>query len=137
MTVRNRIKIIKKFQEKSERSFNEAKLLYEQGFYEGAISRAYYSMFYLAKAVLATKDLYRKKHSAVISAFAEKFTKQGIISKDLHFKILRAFEERHGADYEVEVTKTDKDAKEILNYAEDFFKEIVPFLQDWIEENKK
>lgn len=93
-------------------------------------------MFYLAKAVLATRDFSRKKHSGVISVFAEQFAKPGIISQDLHYKIRRAFEERHGADYEIEISKTDKDAKEILDYAEDFFKETGVFLQKWIEENE-
>ena len=55
----------------------------------------------------------------------------------LHIKILRAFKERHVADYVFEVTKTDEDAKEILNYAEDFFKKIVQYLNNWIEENKE
>jgi uncharacterized protein (UPF0332 family) len=73
VTVQNRLTFIAKLQRKSEKSFKEAKLLFEQGFYEGSISRAYYSMFYLGKAVLATKDLSRQKHSAVIAAFWRAF----------------------------------------------------------------
>lgn len=137
MTVQNRIKAIKKLQIKAENSFKEAKLLYSEGFYETTISRSYYTMFYLGQAVLATKDISRKKHSGVIAAFAEQFTNPGILPKMLHIKILRAFKERHVADYVFEVTKTDEEAKEILNYAEDFFKEIVPYLNNWIEENKE
>jgi len=37
---------------KSQRSIDSAKLMSEHGFYEFALSRAYYSMFYVAEALL-------------------------------------------------------------------------------------
>ncbi|MCH7675343.1 HEPN domain-containing protein [candidate division KSB1 bacterium] len=116
-------------------AFKEANLLCEEGLCYGAISRAYYSMFYLTQAVLTTKDLSRKKHSAVISAFAEHFIKQGLLSKDLHSKIRQAFDERNVADYEVEILKSEEDSIEILNYALEFSEQVTPFLKNWIEEN--
>lgn len=136
MTIENRLKAIEQLQRKAEKSFKEAELLLEQSFYEAAISRAYYSMFYLAQAVLATKDLSRRKHSGVISVFREQFTKTGLISKDLSYKIGKAFEERQAADYETAMMKTEEEARGVLSYAQDFFKEIIPFLQNWIEEQK-
>ena len=92
-------------------------------------------MFYLTQVVLTTKDLSRKKHSTVISAFAEHFIKQGLLSKDLHSKIRQAFDERNVADYEVEILKSEEDSKEILNYALEFSEQVTPFLKNWIEEN--
>ena len=136
MTIRNRVRTIEKLKKKSEKNFEEAKLLYEQGFFEGAISRAYYSMFCLARAVLVTKDIFRKKHSGVTSAFGQHFTKIGLLPADLHFKILRGFEERNISDYGFETPKAAEEAKEILGFAVDFAKAVVPFLDDWIEEHK-
>lgn len=40
-----------------------------------AVSRAYYAMFHAAEAILLTKDMKFKKHSAVISAFNRVFCK--------------------------------------------------------------
>ncbi len=134
MTVQNRRKAIEKMIERKG-AFKEANLLCEEGLCYGAISRAYYSMFYLTQAVLTTKDLSRKKHSAVISAFAEHFIKQGLLSKDLHSKIRQAFDERNVADYEVEILKSEEDSIEILNYALEFSEQVTPFLKNWIEEN--
>ena len=135
MTVQNRRKAIEKMIERSKGAFKEANLLYEEGLCYGAISRAYYSMFYLTQAVLTTKDLSRKKHSAVISAFAEHFIKQGLLSKDLHSKIRQAFDERNVADYEVEILKSEEDSIEILKYALEFSEQVTPFLKNWFEEN--
>ena len=135
MTVQNRRKAIEKMIERSKGAFKEANLLCEEGLCYGAISRAYYSMFYLTQAVLTTKDLSRKKHFAVISAFAEHFIKQGLLSKDLHSKIRQAFDERNVADYEVEILKSEEDSIEILKYALEFSEQVTPFLKNWIEEN--
>lgn len=109
----------------------------KEGFYETSISRSYYSMFYLAQAVLATKDIYRKKHSGVSAAFAEHFTNKGLLPKMLHIKILRAFEDRRMADYDMEISKTEKDASQVLGYAKDFREEVAPFLTKWMQENEK
>ncbi len=136
MTVQNRLTFIEKLRRKSEKSFGEAKLLFEQGFYEGAISRAYYAMFYLGKAVLATKDLSRQKHSAVIAAFGEHFANTGILPQELAAKIKEAFEERHEADYDFEISKTKEDAELVLKYADEFAKEVISYLDKWIEENR-
>ncbi|HEX9654080.1 MAG TPA: HEPN domain-containing protein, partial [bacterium] len=97
---------------------------------------AYYSMFYLAQAALATRDIYRKKHSAVLSVFAEQFTKSGIVSKIIYRKLSKAFKERQVADYDFEISKTKVDAEQVLNYAEEFAKEVVSFLDKWTEENR-
>jgi uncharacterized protein (UPF0332 family) len=43
-----------------------ARLLAEGGFFDFAISRAYYSMFYIAEAFLLGERLAYSKHSAVI-----------------------------------------------------------------------
>jgi len=134
VTVQNRRKAIEKMIERKG-AFKEANLLCEEGLCYGAISRAYYSMFYLTQAVLTTKDLSRKKHSAVISAFAEHFIKQGLLSKDLHSKIRQAFDERNVADYEVEILKSEEDSIEILKYALEFSEQVTPFLKNWFEEN--
>ncbi|MFQ5637671.1 MAG: HEPN domain-containing protein [bacterium] len=135
MTVQNRIRAVLKLQEKSEMSMKESELLFEQGFYGSAISRSYYAMLYLARAVLATKDISRKKHSGVLSVFAEQFTKPGLISSDSFKKFRKAFEERLIADYDFEITKTEKEAKEIMTFASEFSNEVNQFLKTWLEEN--
>ena len=48
-------------------------------YYDVAISRAYYAMFYSATALLLTKGISRSKHSGVYSAFGQHFVKPGLI----------------------------------------------------------
>lgn len=72
----NRRRLIGRLINRSEHSLEAAKILQERGIYLEAISRAYFAAFYLAKAVLATKDISRIKHSGVLSAFGKHFIKE-------------------------------------------------------------
>ncbi len=51
--------------EKAEHKLNSATILFERGIYDDAISRAYYSMFYAAKALLSLKEEYPRTHRGV------------------------------------------------------------------------
>ena len=56
-------------------------------------------MFYVAQAMLLTRDLRRSKHSGVIAAFQEQFVKSGDVP-DQFFHLLRdGFEDRAEGDY--------------------------------------
>ncbi|PIY16639.1 MAG: hypothetical protein COZ15_05010 [Elusimicrobia bacterium CG_4_10_14_3_um_filter_49_12_50_7] len=78
---------ITKLINKAERGIKTANRNLTDECYDGAVSRAYYAMFYCAEALLLTKDLRFSKHSAVHSAFGQYFAKTGEIKKKLH-KIL-------------------------------------------------
>ena len=60
---------IEKLIEKEHRSLEVAREIFDHEHYDFAVSRAYYAIFYLAEAVLLSKNLSFSKHSAVISAF--------------------------------------------------------------------
>lgn len=57
--------------QKSQENILAAKFLSEKGLYDIAVSRAYYSMFYLAEAFLIGENLSFSKHAGVISKFGE------------------------------------------------------------------
>ncbi|MHB9029322.1 MAG: HEPN domain-containing protein [Candidatus Latescibacterota bacterium] len=50
-----------------------AKLLFEGGYYGFAASRAYYTMFYIAKTLLLGKELLYSKQSGVHAGHSEHF----------------------------------------------------------------
>ena len=58
---------------KAQQSLEASRLLLEGGYPDFAVARAYYTMFYLASAFLASQNLGFSKHSAVISAFGREF----------------------------------------------------------------
>lgn len=66
----------------AESKLMSAKILHENGRYSDAISRAYYSMHYVALALLTTKNIYPKTHKGVIAQLGLEFVKEGIIEKN-------------------------------------------------------
>ena len=63
--------------QQARESLNAARLLLREGYPGFAASRAYYTMFYIAKACLLNKGLTYSKHSTVVSAFGQHFAKTG------------------------------------------------------------
>lgn len=114
--------------EKAKRSLQVAKDSFDDGHYEFVASRAYYSMFYLAQAFLLTKGLTFSKHSAVISAFAVQFTKPDIVPQKYHRYLNDAQEDRHIADYDIQILLTQEDAQEQIIRAEEFLEYAERFL---------
>ncbi|MEM3086318.1 MAG: HEPN domain-containing protein [Halobacteria archaeon] len=112
---------------KGRRSLDAARLMLENGHYDFCASRAYYAMFYLAEAALLTLDLSYSKHSAVISAFGERFIKPGVFPRNLHESLRKAFEKRGIGDYE-STPFSKEDASLLLRYAREFVDSVTAYL---------
>ena len=122
-------KEIKGLINKAEESLEAAKELFNKKFFDFSVSRAYYTMFYCAEALLLTKDLSFSKHSAVISFFGKEFIKTGLFPERLNEYINDAFRKRHKGDYWIDTGLTEKDCKIILKRAEEFLKETKKYLK--------
>ncbi len=71
---------------KAQESLRAARLLAKDGLCDFAASRAYYVMFYVAQAFLLKEKLAYSKHSAVISAFGQRFAKGGRVPAEFHLR---------------------------------------------------
>ncbi|MEA1895872.1 MAG: HEPN domain-containing protein [Euryarchaeota archaeon] len=91
----------------ADKSIRGARLLFEDGLYGFVVSRSYCAMFYLATAVLLTKDLNFSKHKAVVAAFGQHFVKTNIFDHKFHKYLVESFEQRQIGDYDPleEITK--------------------------------
>jgi len=115
---------------KARRSIKASKVLFSEGDYDFAISRAYYAMFYCAEAVLLTKELKSKKHSGVIAMFGKEFVKTGLLPEKLHKYLIEAYSERGKGDYEALGLQSEDEARKIIERAEEFISEMEKFLQE-------
>lgn len=80
----------KEYLDQAEEEFNAANLLFDKGFYREAISRAYYSMFHAAQALLIIKKVYPKSHKGVIQKFGEEFVKPGLLERKMGYILSQA-----------------------------------------------
>ena len=113
---------------KAERSLKAASRLLEEGDFDFAVSRAYYSMFYMAEAVLLTKELSFSKHSGVISGFNQHFIKTGIFDYK-YYEVLRlAFEQRNIGDYRFVQQVSEETVQKVKNDAGEFLEVTKKYL---------
>jgi uncharacterized protein (UPF0332 family) len=97
-------------------------MLETRGFFDFAVSRAYYSMFYIAEALLLTEGLTFSKHSAVISAFGQKFARTGAVPSEFHRFLIEGQDSRNIGDYDIRSDLTGDDARKHISRAEEFLK---------------
>lgn len=65
------------FIRRAQETYTVACELHQNHHYNDAVSRAYYSMFYAAKAVLLTKDIITRTHRGTISQLNSNFVRVG------------------------------------------------------------
>jgi len=106
--------------EKARDSLRAARLLAHARIYDSAVSRAYYTMFYVAKAFLVGEGLTHSKHSAVIAAFGQHFVKPGLAPAELQRFLVEGQDLRNVGDYRWDCSVTHDDAATQLERAEKF-----------------
>ena len=79
-----------------------AKLLYKEKQYLAANNRAYYSIFYSIRAVLAMERIDFKRHKDVLAYFNKNYVKTEIFPRQLGRKIIVASKVREDSDYDEE-----------------------------------
>ena len=94
----------------------------------GAVNRFYYSAFYAARALLATRELDSSRHSGVISLFQAQFVKPGLIATEKAKALPRAFEKRQKSDYGDFSEVTESEAQAVRQEVSDFLKECEQLL---------
>ncbi len=113
---------IKELLERAKLSQQAAANLLRDGFASFAASRAYYSMFYIAQALLLSKNMSFSSHSAVIAAYGKEFAKTKLLNPDFHRLLLEAQDKRNIGDYGMIGGIEDEEAQEILDWSKKFLK---------------
>lgn len=86
--------------ESALKTFEAAKVLSENGFWNSAVNRLYYSVFYAVNALLVLNEIQTKSHSATKRQFSLHFVKTGRFDKKHGRLLSELFDWRQKGDYE-------------------------------------
>ena len=100
MTPEERKEYVKYRIESAYKTIEAAKVLGEQGFWNSAVNRLYYSVFYAVNALLVLNDISIKSHTATKSQFSLHFIKTGKIDKKFGKLLAELYDWRQKGDYE-------------------------------------
>ena len=106
--------------QRAHRYLDTATLLIEEGDFESSVSRAYYAMFYIARALLKRDGITPKTHSGLRNQFGLHFVKKGDLSTRFADMLNDAEELRALAEYAEERVITREDANTTLRDANEF-----------------
>jgi uncharacterized protein (UPF0332 family) len=96
--------------------------------FDDAISRAYYAMFYSAKAALLTVGSDPRSHSGVVAQFSQHFVKTGKIDRQYNRILSQAMQAREASDYDPVIRSSLSEAKQTIADAEDFLVKVKELL---------
>ncbi len=119
---------IQKLLEKSEEAIQVAEKLLKESYFSHAASKAYYSMFYAAQALLKSEGINVIKHSAVEAMFGYHFSKTGRIDPKFHKMFIEARDVRELADYAISDDIIGKVATQKVEDGKEFIKAIKSLL---------
>lgn len=105
---------------KARESIAAAELLLGQDYPEFAASRAYYGLFYVAQALLASRGQSYSSHAAVQAAFGREFAKTGALDPRFHRWLIDAQDLRNAGDYGIGMPIAREDAAQVIVWAREF-----------------
>ena len=100
MTFSDKTEYIRYRLDASYTTFDAARVLADNGFWNSAVNRLYYSVFYAVSALLVVHDIHTKTHSAVKGQFSLHFVKTGVFDKKYGQLLSELFDWRQKGDYE-------------------------------------
>jgi uncharacterized protein (UPF0332 family) len=86
--------------ETAYKTVEAAKLLSDNGYYNSAVNRLYYAVFYAVNALLVRSEVYAQSHSGVKSQFSLLFIKSGKLDKKFGKLLAQLYDWRQKGDYE-------------------------------------
>jgi uncharacterized protein (UPF0332 family) len=93
-------------------------------------AQSYYTIFYIAEALLLSKGLTFSSHSAIIAAYGKEFAKTGLLDPKFHRYIIEAQKRRQTGHYGDEGEEvTIEEARESFEWAEEFMQAVKAYLK--------
>jgi uncharacterized protein (UPF0332 family) len=109
-------------------SLKEAQLLIGQQMCRGVIDRVYFTMFYCACVLLATKEFGPSRDGNVAANFQREFVKTGLISREIGERFKLATQLHYDAEVGAQAPPDCRRLKELLSDAESFLTTTKLFL---------
>ncbi|MFO7863772.1 MAG: HEPN domain-containing protein [Salinivirgaceae bacterium] len=100
MNLDERTEYVKYRIETAYKTYEAAKVLADNGFWNSSVNRLYYALFYAVNALLVLNEIPTKSHSATKSQFSMHFIKTGRLDKKHGRLLSQLFDWRQKGDYE-------------------------------------
>jgi len=125
--------LLKAYLEKSKDKLQVAEELLRGGHFEDAVSRAYYSVFHAAQAVLLTEGLSADTHQGLVNLFGLHLVKTGKFEKKFGRYLANLKDDRETGDYEVYSAIDRETAEHAIQEAKEFLQAAESYLRLFLQ----
>jgi len=108
----------------TQERLDAAKYLFDGGFYKDSVSRAYYSMYHAAMAILTLRDVKARGSSGVLRVLGLYMLQEKDMGHYYASALKFAKEERKKGDYDIFAEIGEEEAETIIGDAEKFLKRV-------------
>lgn len=138
LSKKDRLSLSKHRAEIAQERLRAAQLLLKEGFYNDAISKAYFAIHAISRAVLILHDIRASTHEGVKTMLSKELIKEArILPRDFAKKYSQLKALREDADYEDFMTYTKEDAEEALSIANTFIQKGLDIIKESISQKRK
>jgi len=124
--------LLKGYMQKASEKLRAAETLFKAQEYDDAVSRAYYSAYHAAQAVLLTEELAASTHRGLVNLFGLHFVKTGKFDKKFGKFLANLKDDRERSDYEIYSTIDKEEALQAIKEAQQFSSEVRSYLKKYI-----
>ncbi len=117
--------------ERAKEECETAELLYKENKLLAANNRAYYSIFYAIRAILAMEKIDFKRHKDVLAYFNQNYVKTEIFPRQMGRRIIMASKVREDSDYDEKYEPSSEatvlqiaTAKELIELVEKYLNDL-------------
>lgn len=100
MTNEERNEYVRYRLESARKTYDAARVLADNGFWNSSVNRLYYALFYAVNGLLVFNNIQAKSHSATKTQFSLLFVKTGKFDKKYGRLLAELFDWRQKGDYE-------------------------------------
>jgi uncharacterized protein (UPF0332 family) len=110
-------------------TLKEAKIMVDNGFWNAAVNRIYYSCYYAVSALLLIKSIETGSHKGIRQMFGLHFVQMGLVSKEDGRFFSDLYDRRQTGDYDDFVNYDDITVKQLLSHADKFVKRMIKLIE--------
>lgn len=114
--------------EKGINTLKEADLLAGSEYFNAAINRLYYAVYYVAAALMISNKLETFTHKGIKTMLGLRFIQTGKLDREYGGIYQRLFDSRQAGDYEDFVYYTEEDYQRLRPLAKKFIDKVTEFL---------
>jgi uncharacterized protein (UPF0332 family) len=136
LSLKDRISLSKYRYRIAQERLKAAEVLLKEGFYNDAISKAYFAVHAISRAILILHDIRASTHEGVKTMLSKELIKEvRILPQDFAKKYSQLKALREDTDYEDFITYTKEEAEEAIEIAKIFVQKVSETINGIVKKN--